>query len=374
VADDITWVQVREGGGTQGWMSAKYLDMVAAVSADVATVPGREPVQLPHPTQYRLTDSDVRLRKRPGIRAAILTTLSAGTVVDDDGADTDETNGHVWRRVRAGEHTGWVAMQFLEAVAGTMGAAAPVPAQARPKQYRLTDSDVRLRERPGTRSGATVLATLNAGTVVDDDGADTVEANGHTWRRVCTGGKTGWVATQFLVVAGGEQNGHAPEMLRGMGIMFNANAATEIQVQQWTCAIRSTMWLLKSIGKPVTPEEAQDAMSPRYCNSDFGLLDASGAGIVEVLRDTWGVTAFNRNPVSFDDVVGWSGRCPVAIGGRNWGGPSFGHWSAVRGVNDDGEIVLANPAGNGPRFGQQTLNRDQWERMGSFSAVVIAVE
>jgi hypothetical protein len=308
----------------------------------------------------------------------VLATLNAGTVVDDDAADTVEANGHTWRRVRTGGQTGWVAAEFLKAVAGSPGTPAPVPAPVQlphPTQYRLTDSGVRLREQPGTGPDATILTTLSTGAVVDDDGADTVEANGYVWRRVRSGGKTGWVATEFLeAVARSERNGHDRQVLRGSMLRFDATAATEIQRQPWTCAIRSTMWLLRSIGKPVTPDEAQGAMAPRYCNSDFGLLDASGAGIVEVLRDTWGVTAHNQNPVSFEDVVGWAGRYPVAIGGRNWGGPGFGHWSAVRGVNDAGDLVLANPAGTGPRFGQQTLNREQWERMGSFSAVYVPIE
>jgi hypothetical protein len=144
-------------------------------------------------------------------------------------------------------------------------------------------------------------------------------------------------------------------------------------VQDWTCSIRSTMWLLKSIGIAVTPAEAQNAMAPAYVNPDVGLLDASGAGIVTVLREAWGVTAFNRAPVSFDEVAGWAGRRPVAIGGRAWG-----HWTAVRGTATDTAcetvLVLANPGGTGPRYGQQTLNRQQFADLGWFSAVVVPLD
>lgn len=379
-ADEITWVKVRAATGAEGWMSAKYLDLVAAVPTGEpglgASGPVAAPAQVPAPTRFRVTESGVRMRERPGTGAnvAILTTLNADALVDDDGADTERADGREWRRVRAGGRTGWIATEFLAAAGRAERAAAPsgpvaAPAQVpAPTKYRLTESGVRLRERPGTGQDATVLTTLTSGTVVDDDGAATVNAAGREWRRVRAGGRTGWVATEFLTAAGsGRAGGRA-------GISFNADTPTELQRQPWTCSIRSTMWLLKSIGKDVTPEEAQDAMAPRYCNEEFGLLDASGAGIVEVLRDTWGVSAFNRNPVSFDEVAGWAGRCPVAIGGRNWGGPGFGHWSAVRGVNEAGELMLANPGGTGPRFGQQTLNSEQWDRMGSFSAVVVPVE
>jgi hypothetical protein len=193
--------------------------------------------------------------------------------------------------------------------------------------------------------------------MVDDDSGDTVSADGFTWRRVRADGQTGWIATSFITPV---TAGH---------LQFDPSIPTELQSQDWTCSIRSVMWVLKSIGVAVTPAEAQDAMSPRYVNSDLGLLDASGAGIVEVLRDVWNVTAFNRAPVSFDEVADWAGRYPVALGGRNWG-----HWSAVRGVDGDGDLVLANPGGTGPRFGQQTLNRQQFADLGWFSCVVIPIE
>jgi hypothetical protein len=133
------------------------------------------------------------------------------------------------------------------------------------------------------------------------------------------------------------------------------------------------MWLLKSIGIDVTPDEAQDAMSPRYVNSDVGLLDASGAGIVQVLRDHWGVKAQNYPSLTFDQALEMAGRVPLAIGGRNWGGPGMGHWSAVRGRYQD-SLVLANPAGTGARFGQASLTRQDWARMGPFSGVAVDLE
>ena len=220
-------------------------------------------------------------------------------------------------------------------------------------RYRVTDDGVRLREQPTT--SASIVATLGRGTAVEATDAQVVSADGHQWRRVQDGARSGWIAAEYLR----ESNGTGR-------YSFNPSIPTELQVQPWTCSIRSTMWLLKSIGFDITPADAQDGMSPRYVNSDVGLLDASGAGIVQYLSEAHGIEAFNRAPVSFDDVAGWAGRYPVAIGGRNWG-----HWSAVRGVDSDGNLVMANPGGTGPRYGQQTLNRDQFEQLGWFSAVVI---
>lgn len=128
--------------------------------------------------------------------------------------------------------------------------------------------------------------------------------------------------------------------------------------------------MLRSLGISVTPEDAHDAMVPQYVTPELGLLNASGAGMVDVLRDRWGVGAVNDAAATFDEIVTVAGRQPVAIGLRNWGGPSLGHWSAVRGF--DGErLMLANPAGTGPQFGQQTLTREEFDARGPASMVTI---
>lgn len=293
--------------------------------------------------QLRVTDDGVRLRSDPSTSAAILTNLSVGTVVTP-------TSPYGWRQVSTGGGDGWIAETFLADVDGG--------------QLRVTDDGVRLRADPST--SAAIVATLSAGTPV-------TPSSPFGWRQVSTGGSTGWIATTLLADAGGAPTpgpapGPAPSPTPGGRYVFNVDTPTEIQIQDWTCSIRSTMWCLKSIGIAVTADDAQDAMSPRYCRSDVGLLDASGAGIVAVLRDRWGVAAFNRNPVSFDDVAGWAGKYPVALGGRAWG-----HWTAVKGF--DGErLILANPGGTGPRFGQQTLDRQQFAALGSFSVVVIPID
>jgi len=159
----------------------------------------------------------------------------------------------------------------------------------------------------------------------------------------------------------------APIVVSPPKLQFDPSTPDEKQRQDWTCAIRSTMWLLKSIGIDVTPDEAQDAMSPRYVTPDLGLLNADGSGIVAVLRDRWGVEAENQATVTFDEVAAWAGKRPVAIGGRNWGGPGKGHWSAVRGF-DGTRLLLANPA-NGSVYGDTSLTREQWAWRGPWSAV-----
>jgi len=230
--------------------------------------------------------------------------------------------------------------------------------------YRLTEGGVRLRQGPGT--GQPILvADLGRGTIVEALDDALVAADGHQWRHVrLSNGTVGYVAADFLAR---QEDGVRPGQF-----VFNPDTPTELQLQDWTCSIRSTMWMLKSIGIAITPEEAQDGMCPRFVSQELGLLEASGAGIVQFLREAYGVEARNQDMISFDEAAALAGLQPLALGGRNWGGPSLGHWSAVRGVSA-GQLVLANPAGTGPQFGQQMLDRVQFDGMGPFSAVWIPV-
>ena len=224
----------------------------------------------------------------------------------------------------------------------------------------VTEGGVRLRSGPGTDTA--VLATLAAG-------SEAVPLTDHAWRQVRVGRQTGWIASDYLTM-----QSESIETQSGPNrFQFDANTPTYYQRQSWTCSIGSVIWMLRSIGIDVTPDEAQDAMSPRYVNSDVGLLDASGAGIVAVLRDHWGVKAQNYPSLTFDQALELAGQQPLAIGGRNWGGPGLGHWSAVRGRYQD-TLVLANPAGTGARFGQASLTRADWQRMGPFSGVAVDLE
>ena len=223
----------------------------------------------------------------------------------------------------------------------------------------VSEGGVRLRSGPGTDSR--VLATLKAGT-------EAVPLTDHAWRQVNVNGVAGWIAADYLT--------NEPESTVSLNdpsrSSFDPDTPTYYQRQDWTCSIGSVIWMLRSIGIDVTPEEAQDAMSPRYVNPTLGLLDGSGAGIVEVLREHWGVTSHTLarpGGPTFDDVLAVAGKAPVAIGGRNWGGPGLGHWSAVRGRYEDA-LILANPA-KGATYGQTTLTRQDWHRLGGFSAVVV---
>lgn len=184
-------------------------------------------------------------------------------------------------------------------------------------------------------------------------------------RRAVQGGEDGLERLVEIVTALGEEQTTVPT--------FDPNTPTYLQRNDYTCSIGSIIWMLRSLGIDVAPEDAHDAMVPQYVTTDVGLLDASGAGMVAVLRDRWGVGAVNDANATFDEVAAVAGRQPVAIGLRNWGGPGLGHWSAVRGYRDSGNLELANPAGTGLTFGQQLLNREEFDERGPASMVTVPI-
>jgi SH3-like domain-containing protein len=157
--------------------------------------------------------------------------------------------------------------------------------------------------------------------------------------------------------------------------MFNSNTHLELQLTVFSCSVGATFWCLRSLGVDITQAALQEQMVPDLVSPDLGLLDSSGATIARLLRDRFGLSATNQPQVSFDDVASRAGRQPIALGGRRWhvnpvSGEVTGHWVAVRSF--DGErLVLANPGGTGPNFGQQTLDRDDFARRGTFSAVFL---
>jgi hypothetical protein len=107
---------------------------------------------------------------------------------------------------------------------------------------------------------------------------------------------------------------------------------------------------------------AEGVISP-----DLGLLNASGAGLAAWINRYYGsdgYTAYNADPVSFDDLAAECGRYPMMIGGRRWN-----HWSGLRAYDLTRDLLLiANPSA-GWKGVNQTLDRDQFSALGSFSCV-----
>ena len=110
---------------------------------------------------------------------------------------------------------------------------------------------------------------------------------------------------------------------------------------------------------------AEGVVSP-----SLGLMDASGAGLASFLNRHYGEDGFiavSQSSCTFDGLARDSGRYPLMIGGRTWG--AGGHWSGLRAYDGERDVLLlANPAAGYVGVNQE-MTRDQFARLGSFSAV-----
>jgi hypothetical protein len=144
--------------------------------------------------------------------------------------------------------------------------------------------------------------------------------------------------------------------------------AGDRQDYPWDCAACSTAWCLRTIGRDDTEQDVIAYLGPDRITATYGLMDASGAGLVEMLGEI-GVSAANNAAASWSDVQAAAGHQPMVIGGRAWG-----HWVAVRmgsdtvGRPDLALLILMNPA-SGYMGVEQTLNPYEFDSLGPFSAV-----
>lgn len=153
---------------------------------------------------------------------------------------------------------------------------------------------------------------------------------------------------------------------------WNFRLPADPQDYSWDCAACSLAWCLRAAGLDYSEQEVIYGLGPSRISPTYGLLDASGAGLVSYLAEI-GVTAENNGNASWDEVMAASGSQPMLIGGRNWC-----HWTGVRmgslqfsqstGYPDVNLLALMNPA-NGWMGVYQSLSPEQFSQLGSFSAV-----
>lgn len=154
-----------------------------------------------------------------------------------------------------------------------------------------------------------------------------------------------------------------------MGLVdWNWRLPVELQDVPWDCAAASLTWCLNTIGRDVTEYEVVTGLGPARISPAYGLLDASGSGIVDYLS-TIGISAENNSAASWQDVMDAAGYQPMLIGGRAWC-----HWVGVRigsqAFPSDLEpvLALANPA-PGYMAVDQVLDEPMFLELGPFSAV-----
>jgi hypothetical protein len=145
------------------------------------------------------------------------------------------------------------------------------------------------------------------------------------------------------------------------------------QDSDFDCSQDSTEWALWSVGRRPTDQWlTQTMIAEGVMSVSLGLMDASGAGLAAFITRHYGADGFvgtSKGQVSFDELMIGCGRYPMMIGGRRWG--AGGHWSGLR-AYDGGQdlLLLANPAAGYVGI-NQTMTREQFARLGPFSAVAL---
>jgi hypothetical protein len=149
---------------------------------------------------------------------------------------------------------------------------------------------------------------------------------------------------------------------------WNWRHPVELQDVPWDCAAASLSWALQAAGHPYSEAQVVAGLGPTRISPAYGLLDASGAGIVEWLAEI-GITAENDAAADWTELVGAAGYQPMIAGGRGWY-----HWSGVRIASVvftaelPAALALANPS-PGWQGVDQVLNEDQFFQLGPWSAV-----
>jgi uncharacterized protein YraI len=179
-----TWCQVTYGASA-GWISAAYLD-------DVAAAPPQAPTPVPIATIPANHSADVttsvNMRTGPGVGYSTMRTLTAGTRVNV----TRCAQGSNWCEVSFGGSTGWVSSTYLRNV-GAAPQPAPIPIATTPANFAAdVTTNVNMRTGPGT--GYSTAGTLYTGTRVNV----TRCAQGGSWCEVSYLGRTGWVSSAYL--------------------------------------------------------------------------------------------------------------------------------------------------------------------------------
>lgn len=149
---------------------------------------------------------------------------------------------------------------------------------------------------------------------------------------------------------------------------WNWRHPVELQDVPWDCAAASLAWALQAYGHPLTEADVVQGLGPSRISPQYGLLDASGAGLVSYLSEL-GIPAMNDPDVRWSELVAAAGYQPMLMGGREWC-----HWTGVRMAGpcflgrDVGIALLANPAPGYMDIGQWMHEAD-FSVLGPFSAV-----
>lgn len=148
---------------------------------------------------------------------------------------------------------------------------------------------------------------------------------------------------------------------------WDPNTPQPKQQAPWTCSACALAWVLRATqANPEANEQSEVAEIgyPQNVNETYGLMDGSGSAL-RAVYEQYGLPT-KQGWLTFDQVWSLAGQTTGQMSGGGWY-----HWVALRG-QDGPNIWIANSA-PGYKGVKESLSRDDFNRLGPFSVVWIAM-
>jgi hypothetical protein len=150
-----------------------------------------------------------------------------------------------------------------------------------------------------------------------------------------------------------------------MALHYSPELDPILQTADWTCSACSLAWLNRALAIDHATDEwsAVDYIgSPQHINSEYGLMDGSGARLAECLR-AQGAPTLSAWP-TYDQVHQFMLYGPALLGGAGWY-----HWVVARWAEPD-RIMIVNSAPGWWGI-EQSLTREAYDATGPHAAVAV---
>ncbi len=232
--DNYDWYRIETTTGLTGWSAGQLLKLASGVpQPSPSTTPTRTPTPSRTPTsssQFSVGDGIsvnvplLNLRLAPSLSSQVTVVLLQG----DRGTVTGSAvvaGGFTWLPVTIpGKGSGWIASAYVQKTtappASATSTATRTPAPSRTPTTAAAGSPFavgdavrvnvpRLNLRSSSNPGSTVVVVLlqnQTGTVV----GNAVSAGGYIWVPVNIGGRSGWVASQYITKTTGSTASQTP--------------------------------------------------------------------------------------------------------------------------------------------------------------------
>ena len=178
-----SWIKIKMSGGRTGWVKSEYL-----VSPGTSGLTDSKPSEGGVKLKVKVNGS-LNVRSGPGTGNSVIGSLHNGDIVKRIGVSGS------WSKIKmSGGKTGWVKSEYLVSP-GTSGSTNSKPSEGGVKLKVKVNGSLNVRSGPGT--GNSVIGSLHNGDIVKRIGVS------GSWSKIkMSGGKTGWVKSEYLVSPG----------------------------------------------------------------------------------------------------------------------------------------------------------------------------